>query len=57
MGLVLALMINGAVLRHSGRIAAAGDARAHRTLATAARLSLGLWLMTTLAGAVLPNVL
>jgi len=57
MALVLALIVNGAVLRHSGRVAAAGDARAHRTLAAAARVSLGLWFVTTLAGAVLPNAL
>jgi hypothetical protein len=57
MALVAALLVNGAVLRHSGRVAARGDTRAHRTLATAARLSLGLWFATTLAGAVLPNAL
>jgi hypothetical protein len=57
MALVLALLVNGAVLRHTGRVAAAGDARAHRALATAARISLGLWFVTTLAGAVLPNAL
>ena len=57
MALVVALLVNGAVLRHSGRVAASGDARAHRALATAARISLGLWFVTTLAGAVLPNVL
>jgi hypothetical protein len=57
MALVLALLVNGAVLRHTGRVAASGDARAHRTLARAARVSLGLWFVTTLAGAVLPNVL
>ena len=57
MALVVALLVNGGVLRQAARVAAAGDARAHRTLATAARLSLGLWFVTTLAGAVLPNVL
>ncbi len=57
MALVVALLVNGAVLRHSGRVAASGDARAHRALAAAARVSLGLWFVTTLAGAVLPNAL
>jgi len=57
MALVAALLANGAMLRHAGRVAATGDERAHRTLATAARLSLGLWFATTLAGAVLPNAL
>lgn len=57
MALVVALLVNGGVLRQAARVAATGDARAHRTLATAARLSLGLWFVTTLAGAVLPNVL
>ena len=57
MALVTALLVNGAVLRHTGRVAASGDGRAHRSLATAARVSLGLWFVTTLAGAVLPNVL
>ena len=57
MALVVALLANGAVLRHAGRVAAAGNDGAHRTLATAARISLGLWFATTLAGAVLPNAL
>jgi len=57
MALVAALLVNGGVLRHTGRVAAAGDARAHRALATAARVSVGLWFVTTLAGAVLPNAL
>jgi uncharacterized membrane protein len=57
MGLVAALVMNGAVLRRSGRAAAAGDDSAHRTLVTAARVSLALWFVTTLAGAILPNVL
>jgi hypothetical protein len=57
MALVLALLSNGAVLRRAGRIAAAGDVSAHRTLVNAARASLALWFVTTLAGAILPNAL
>jgi len=57
MALVAALLVNGGVLRHTGRVAASGDARAHRGLAAAARISLALWSLTTLAGAVLPNAL
>ena len=57
MGLVMLLVINGAVLRRAGRQAALGNAAAHGTLAGAARVSVGLWFTTTLAGAILPNVL
>lgn len=57
MALVALLLANGAMLRRSGRLAAAHSPSAHRTLIVAARLSLMLWAATTLAGAVLPNVL
>ena len=57
MTLVLVLALNGALLRRWGHAAAGGDARAFRTLVTATRVSLGLWFLTTLAGAVLPNAL
>src|SRR4051812_2583680 len=57
MALVAALLVNGVVLRQSGRAAGRGSEAAHRRLLTAARASLFLWFATTLAGAVLPNAL
>ena len=57
MALVAALLVNGGVLRQSGRAASAGGAAAYRTLVISARASLILWFATTLAGAVLPNAL
>src|SRR3954464_6874637 len=48
MALVVALLVNGAVLRRTGRAAASGDARAHRALVRGARISVGLWFVTTL---------
>ena len=55
MGMVAALMINGAVLV---RVAAARrvDERKRRTLRWTAMLSVALWFLTTLAGAGLPNI-
>lgn len=55
MGLVAMLLLNGAVLARLGRTAAVDDARWKR-LAYVSGLSLALWLLTTLAGAALPNV-
>jgi hypothetical protein len=52
MGLVLALVANGWALRRAEAGAAAGLVRLRR----AAGLSALLWLLTTLAGSVLPNV-
>jgi hypothetical protein len=57
MALVALLVANGALLRRSGQLAAAGSSSAHRLLLTAARLSLVLWPATILAGVVLPNAL
>lgn len=57
MALVGALLVNGVLLRWSGRAAGGGHARAHNTLVAAARASLILWFATTLAGAILPNAL
>jgi hypothetical protein len=56
MGMVAALMINGAVLVRMGRAGAAADERHTRALRRTARISLFLWLLTTLAGAALPNI-
>jgi hypothetical protein len=57
MALVVGLLVNGGFLRRFGRGAGAGEIRAFRGLAVASRVSLALWLATTLAGAVLPNAL
>jgi hypothetical protein len=57
MALVVALVVNGAVLvRTSDRIAAS-DTRAVRRMRVVSMASLTLWFATTLLGAVLPNVL
>jgi uncharacterized membrane protein len=57
MGLVGALLINGIVVVRAGRSTAAGRAHSQTLLALSAIASLTLWFATTLAGAVLPNVL
>ena len=55
MGLVALLLVNGAFMRHAER--APSGARPRWTLlAIASGASLTLWLLTTLAGAALPNV-
>lgn len=55
MGLVALLIVNGAFMRQAER--AASGARPRWTpLAIASGASLTLWLLTTLAGAALPNV-
>ena len=57
MTLVAALFVNGSLLVRSALAAEAGDRGAGRTLRRASIASILLWLATTLAGAVLPNVL
>jgi uncharacterized membrane protein len=55
MGLVGLLIVNGAVMRFAER-AASGTRPRWTPLAIASGASLTLWLLTTLAGAALPNV-
>ena len=56
MGMVAALMINGAILIRAGRGEELPDDRARRRLRWTAAISLALWFLTTLAGAGLPNI-
>jgi hypothetical protein len=56
MGLVVALMINGWFVRSAGQAALASGTSDWRRLHTVAFASMVLWLLTTLAGAALPNV-
>lgn len=55
MGLVGLLLINGGALKNLAQRASVDDGR-WRRLAYASGISLSLWLLTTLAGAALPNV-
>jgi hypothetical protein len=57
MALVVALVINGAVLVRTSDRMAASDTRAARRMRIVSIASLTLWFATTLLGAVLPNVL
>ncbi len=57
MALVVGLVVNGAVLLRTGVWIATGDARAVRRVRVVSMASLTLWFVTTLMGAVLPNVL
>jgi hypothetical protein len=56
MGMVAALMVNGALMVRIGRRSAPLDERRHRALRWTAAVSVSLWLLTTLAGAALPNI-
>jgi hypothetical protein len=56
MGMVAALMINGAMLVRIGGARFTPDERTRRALRWTAAVSLSLWLLTTLAGAGLPNI-
>jgi hypothetical protein len=56
MGMVAALMINGAVLTRLAAGTRAPDEKLRRSLRWAALLSVSLWFLTTLAGAALPNI-
>ena len=56
MGMVAALMMNGAILVRLGRGGKTPDERMRRTLRWTAAISLSLWFLTTLAGAGLPNI-
>jgi hypothetical protein len=57
MALVVALVINGAVLVRTSHRIAASDTRPVRRLRIVSMASLALWFATTLLGAVLPNAL
>ena len=57
MALVVALLVNGAVLASAGRRVAGGDAARWRALRVTSALSLFLWFLTTLLGSALPNAL
>lgn len=56
MGMVAALMINGAFLVRIGHGLPMPDERTRRTMRWTASLSLALWFLTTLVGAGLPNI-
>jgi hypothetical protein len=56
MALMLALLVNGALLLVAERQAKQGEARAWARLHYTAVSSLVLWFVTTLAGAALPNI-
>jgi uncharacterized membrane protein len=56
MGLFSLLMINGLLLVRTGRMAQLGDAQGWRRLRVTSLISITLWLLTTLAGAALPNI-
>ena len=56
MGMIAALMLNGLMLVRAERRAEANAAGAWRTLKITATVSVALWMLTTLAGAALPNI-
>jgi hypothetical protein len=56
MGLVIALLINGFFLTVAERRAETDAVRGWKWLAVASTLSVALWMLTTLAGAALPNI-
>jgi hypothetical protein len=55
MGLIVALLINGAALRHSDRRVQRGEVRLPTRIRRTAMVSLVLWFLTTLAGVALLN--
>jgi hypothetical protein len=56
MGLMVLLLLNGAMLLAGERQVVRGEARAWARLHYIAVASLVLWLLTTLAGTALPNI-
>jgi hypothetical protein len=56
MGLVVALLVNGFFLTVAERRAETDAVRGWKWLAVASTLSVALWMLTTLAGAALPNI-
>jgi hypothetical protein len=56
MTLVVILMLNGLLLVRAGRQAKSGVPAAWKTLVVTSAISVALWMLTTLAGAALPNI-
>ena len=56
MGLIVLLLVNGGLMLRSERRVAHGEIGAWLALHQTATTNLALWLLTTLAGAVLPNI-
>lgn len=56
MGLVFALLVNGFVLTRAERRAETDAVRGWRWLTVTSTVSVVLWMLTTLAGAALPNI-
>ena len=56
MGLILALMTNGFLLVRAEQRAETDISNAWRTLKITSTVSVALWMLTTLAGAALPNI-
>jgi hypothetical protein len=56
MGLVVALLVNGFFLTHAERRAETDAVRGWRWLTVTSTISVVLWMLTTLAGAALPNI-
>jgi hypothetical protein len=56
MGLIAALMANGFLLVRAERLVEAGVSQAWRLLTITSVVSIALWMLTTLAGAALPNI-
>jgi hypothetical protein len=56
MGLIAALMANGFLLVRAARQAESGVSQAWRVLTITSVVSIALWMLTTLAGAALPNI-
>jgi cytochrome bd-type quinol oxidase subunit 2 len=56
MGLVLALLVNGGLLTYAERRAESDAVRGWKWLTVTSTVSVVLWMLTTLAGAALPNI-
>jgi uncharacterized membrane protein len=56
MGLIAGLLVNGWVLTYAERQAESDAVRGWRNLTITSTVSVALWMLTTLAGAALPNV-
>ena|ERR1051326_8106430 len=56
MALVAGVSLNGLLLMRAGRQAQSGISAAWRMLAITSMISMALWMLTTLAGAALPNI-
>jgi hypothetical protein len=56
MALIVLLMVNGLLLVQAARKAQSDVAEAWKMLTTTSTISVALWMLTTLAGAALPNI-